>query len=337
MRHPVLHFFFLFLFTPVIGQVNIVTNGSFEETWCGFPYIDGYCHWITPPDDFNTPDGFTNDTTQANCFPCECINDDHTWSGNTYAGDGNHYAGILAYYIQGGQVNGREHIHQELTTPLVGGERYTIGFSAKFGSRSRYIVDHLGLFIADTAIGPTNVFPLNDIILVHPQLDMNQYLGDSTNWTHFSTSYIAEGGEQYITIGNFTPDSLLSVIDNPLYTPTNCLLSDNGAYYFIDDVYILPENDTIGTVDTTASVPLTSPHQLRVSPNPFTDELIIEFSSPVTNAVISLTNISGMEVKKMPDFSGKKAILKRNNLAPGTYFLHIYEEVEHVQKVLLQP
>jgi hypothetical protein len=234
------------LFAAVSAQ-NYVPNHSFEQTGCGNPYITVYkfCSWTVPPNDGNTPDGFEG-TSPLNCFPCSCLPNQNTMAGDTYPLDGQYFAGILGYYIQGGQVNAREYIHAQLVQPLVAGQSYFIGFGVKHGGRSKYVIDHMGMFISDTAIGPSNTAPLYDLIPVTPQVDISQPLGDSLSWTYVSAIYTAAGGEQYVTIGNFTPDSLLNISINPNNSPadTTCLLARYGAYYFIDDVFVYEEAPT---------------------------------------------------------------------------------------------
>src|SRR5687768_12814286 len=109
---------------------NLVPNGSFERRFCGSPYISAFrfCDWIRPPGDMNTPDGFVDSGvgTSFNCFPCDCAPGEHTMLGNTYAYAGSAFVGVLGYYIQGGQTNGREYIHAQLMRPLVAGRTYQI-------------------------------------------------------------------------------------------------------------------------------------------------------------------------------------------------------------------
>ena len=65
---------------------------------------------------------------------------------------------------------------------------------------------------------------------VTPQLETNQgWLTESEGWIYVSGCFIAEGGEQFITLGNFHPDS-----ETPILEP--CF---NGiSYYYIDDVVL---------------------------------------------------------------------------------------------------
>lgn len=55
-------------------------------------------------------------------------------------------------------------------------------------------------------------------------------LSDTVNWTLISGSFTAAGGERFITIGNFLPDSLITIDSFPVWTYPD-------AYYYIDDVF----------------------------------------------------------------------------------------------------
>lgn len=266
--------FFALIVSLGLSAQNFVQNGSFENR-CGYPHIyyKGICHWKRPPNDGNTPDLFKN-SPSGNCYPCSCFNGDHTFAGNTYAYDGKYFLGMLGYYIQGGQQNGRENIQTELSIPLEAGKTYFIGFALKFGSRSAFSMNNFGMYVSDSAVGPTNLPPNMDVILVKPQLDLGRHLPDSTGWTVMQAKYIANGGERFVTLGNFTPDSLLSVVTNPDYDTLSdgCLLVQYGAYYFIDDVFVY---------DSTSFNPmeiedLHSNNDIMVYPNPADHQIVIK-------------------------------------------------------------
>ena len=63
-------------------------------------------------------------------------------------------------------------------------------------------------------------------------------LADSKEWQEVSGEFEAEGGERFLTIGNFAPfnHSRVTPIEN-----TNAMLQ--GAYYYIDDVSVVAVGD----------------------------------------------------------------------------------------------
>ena len=76
-----------------------------------------------------------------------------------------------------------------------------------------------------------------------PQIISTLFLTDTLNWMRIGGYYKANGGEQYITIGDFKP-----------FTTGDTLNTGNdtypGAYYYIDDVTVkkIVGCDTIDTV-----------------------------------------------------------------------------------------
>lgn len=302
---------------------NLVNNGSFEQVYCGSQYVTIYkfCDWKVPPNDLNTPDGYHN-YSPLNCYPCDCLPDQHTMAGDSYALDGDYFVGILGYYPQGGQINAREYIQTELDEPFQAGQAYEIGFGVKYGSRSKYIIDHMGMHISDSAVGPTNAAPLFDLIPVNPQLDVNQSFGDSSNWTVLSFTYQATGGERFITIGNFVPDSLLSLQINPLYDPSDtvCLLTNYGAYYFIDNVFVY----------NITSVGHNEQNEFIISPNPAMNHVFIDVCN-ITVPVRSINVYTPYSNSKLLHLDydsdcGNRFDINLSDFATGIYLIEIIDQ-----------
>jgi gliding motility-associated-like protein len=61
----------------------------------------------------------------------------------------------------------------------------------------------------------------------------NEMLNDTANWTALTFYYQAQGGEEYIYIGNFNDDN------NTSYQTFNANGSVDAAYYYIDDVSLV--------------------------------------------------------------------------------------------------
>ncbi len=327
-------FVIISLNNSILGQINLVSNPSFEETSWNTMFLTSknFTDWILPPNDGNTPDGFTNSYgLNGNCFPGGCLPGQHTFAGNTYAYADENFIGVIGYSIQGGQQNGREYIHQELADELKAGHVYSMGFALKFGSRTKHIIDRFGMFISDTAIGATNTAPLEDIIPVSPQVELNIPLGDSLNWTILSIDYIAFGGEKFITIGNFTPDSLLNISVNPLYSPADTvhLFALYGSYFFIDNVFIY---DLDTTTSTATMVELKSKLDFKLFPNPAND--FVEFSIKEGSVVreITLLDILGRKVK---EFSTDYSLLDLSGVSQGEYFLQLHTESGKITEKLI--
>jgi len=92
---------------------------------------------------------------------------------------------------------------------MIAGHQYCVSFYVSLSDSCWYASDEIGAFFSDTATsfllfpgGPPAPGPWP----VTPQLISGFYVTDRENWTLVSGSFVAQGGEKYITIGNFTQD-----------------------------------------------------------------------------------------------------------------------------------
>jgi gliding motility-associated-like protein len=143
---------------------------------------------------------------------------------------------------------------------------------------SGFALTELGAYLSSAAVTALNLAPLP----YQPQLvsAAHVYLRDTLNWTLISGNYIAQGGEKFITLGNFKDD---------LNTDTlrlNNLSSE--SYYYIDDVSVRP----CDSVYTSSSLTI---------PNIFTP------NNDKVNDVfrIATTNISFLNCKIYDRWGGK--------------------------------
>lgn len=81
-----------------------------------------------------------------------------------------------------------------------------------------------------------------------PQVVNTTLLDDTLNWIKIEGSFIANGTEEYISIGNFYPDSLSGFVHSYPAAPLSGSL--RGAHYFIDDVSVTEIPDVYAGNDT---------------------------------------------------------------------------------------
>lgn len=79
----------------------------------------------------------------------------------------------------------------------------------------------------DTVATPYGVLPTN------PQIQNTRIITDTLNWVKVSGVFTAQGGEQYLTLGNFKNNAQTQTQQ---IQPTGY----NGAAYYIEDVSVLP-------------------------------------------------------------------------------------------------
>jgi len=219
-------FLFLFINTSItIGQ-NLVPNPSFEEySQCpfdvgGFGQLYFAYPWHNPS--YSSPDFFNAcDTLQHMSVP-------YNYFGNENAHTGFGYSGIYCYYVWGFS---REYIQVQLKDSLLMNTRYCVEFYVSLAEKSTYGVNNLGAYLSINSINSNS----DTTIGLSPQIinnDMNP-LTNKTGWKKISGSFVANGGEQYITIGNFNnnPASDTVFVDSTGW---------NGgiSYYYIDDVSV---------------------------------------------------------------------------------------------------
>ena len=217
------------LITTVLKAQNLVPNASFEN-YIVCPHIDSI---------ENAPPWF-NPTSYAlgaspnllnECAPPPLLSDfgvpTNGW-GYQYPRTGKGYAGI---YVFANYEKGREYISVKLDSALIPGRTYCIGYYASLANKDTftiYAIDRMGAYLSNTAFNLNTYY----IIPVVPQIEnpTGHFLSDTLNWMLVSGTYVAQGGEQYITIGNFYAN------DSTNYIPTNVI--NTLSFYYIDDVFV---------------------------------------------------------------------------------------------------
>lgn len=155
----------------------------------------------------------------------------------------NGYIG-LAHSVTGTVFNFfREYFESQLQTALVPNKKYCYRqFLVAIGS-SRWGSDGFGVYFSDTMLSCNLCyFP------VSPQVEWPDSLPitDTLNWLQLSGSFVAAGGENFITIGCFRPDSLIFKIEKNSSSPYCC-----GVYYFIDELSLTLCRPPVLADDTT--------------------------------------------------------------------------------------
>lgn len=248
---PAKQFWFIpvFLVQLVFAQ-NLAPNPSFETITSCPPgnsgISSGYAPpWNRPPGSITTPDLFHSCGTVG--IACSNINvPGNNYGGTSAAFDGVAYAGILTYYTA--CTNCREYIHAPLVSAMVAGTSYEVRMRVKLAPLSRYATDRFGIHLSTTA--PTQ--PSNQPILLTPTWQYPGVHSDKTNWVLMKFSYVATGGEAYITVGNFYNNASTTITDFGS-SGGSCALVTSGNIYYIDSIYVgttvLDESGINFTVD----------------------------------------------------------------------------------------
>ncbi|HYV90569.1 MAG TPA: PKD domain-containing protein [Chitinophagales bacterium] len=229
----ILLYILLFISRIAVSQ-NLVQNPSFEQyTSCpaGNSGITLATPWDVPPGSITTPDYLNSCSTGG--FGCNAVSVPDNFLGSAYAANGNGYAAIITGLYDGCPVC-REYIQSSLTSPLVAGTTYLVQMYVRPGDFNKYVVNNEGIYISIAQISQ----PGNQAITgVTPQAESATIISDTSQWTLVSGTFVAAGGEQYITIGNFH-DNANTLLDTVSFPGGSCILVTEGAMYMIDSVYV---------------------------------------------------------------------------------------------------
>ncbi len=288
------------------SQINLVPNPSFEE-YINCPgledssrFINYMPPWFSPnwgtPDFFNRCDNYTINSNIGVPYNC----------GGSYqqAHTGNGYGGF-----EWCQSDDCEYFSIKLTSSLQEGKRYCIEFYVNLTNNSYWGYDRIGAYLSvDSLCVPTYGY-LHFI----PQIEnpTGHVILDTLNWTLISGSIIAQGGEQYITIGNFRPDSLVQLLINDTVT-------GSWPYYYLDDVSVILCDDTVGINEMEVNK-----SNFNVYPNPVSDKLVVSRKQEAVGS-IEIYNLYGEMVYTLP-FTDYRLPITINvaNLPCGVYVVRI--------------
>lgn len=217
-------FFISFLLTNQIISQNLVPNPSFEDyIQCpdGVAQIDRAIPWFSDRIHSGTTSEYYN---LCNDFFNVCL---ETQMPRTKNG----MSAIVFFGAPSSNTEAREYIEVKLNHPLQQNTSYCISFFVSLIGYATYGVDGFcSCFSMDSVINNSNVSLLNcPFLACSPS---GEIIKDTLNWTKVKMNYISQGGEQFITLGNFKT-----------YLTTNYENTGNSttlypSYYFIDDVSV---------------------------------------------------------------------------------------------------
>ena len=149
--------------------------------------------------------------------------------GNQNPLTGNGYSGIFVF--SNSNTNYREYVETQLISPLVAGQTYEVGFYVSLSDSSDVYIKEIGAHLSGFSLEGnfTSILPFIPQIL-----NSSGYLADKQNWMLIKDYYTANGGEQFMTIGNFKSDAALDL------SIFNGLNPDAVSYYYVDSAFVIP-------------------------------------------------------------------------------------------------
>lgn len=216
-----------------IHAQNLVPNGSFEDKQ--------YCPVGMNNASIRTLIGWTQ-ATKGTPDHFDACNSNQAGVPTNFAGaqnalDGTGYAGMITYTST--KRNYREYLQAKLTRPLSGGEIICVEFWISSAEHSLYVTDAFGVHFSQNAVSHRTHQPLDvQMQMSNPRLHI---VDQHDRWVKLSDTFVAKGGEQYITLGNFLPDDRISRLKRTLLE--GALESSKWAYVYIDQVVVRSVKD----------------------------------------------------------------------------------------------
>ncbi|MFM2226001.1 MAG: hypothetical protein RJA07_2203 [Bacteroidota bacterium] len=257
-----------------------------------------------------TPDGYWN---KGHDFP------KNYHSNNIYPHSDSVCVGAFYMFhgFQGGQTT-REIVEGKLTKPLITNHHYQFSMYVQlFDTIDGNTIDigkivgvnSFSAVFTDTIIPSHNYLPITNY---KPQVQINQMVIDTQHWVLLVDTFIAAGGEQFVSIGNFKPDSLIQyqLVDSI----RNLAIA---SYYYMDDVSLIDLDDTASGVEEQLAV---KSGQLVVYPNPAKESIVVSSKSLVNT--IEVRDVLGrVVIQQIKNSSAQQIQIDVSGLSSGIYFI----------------
>ncbi len=225
---------------PIAAQVNYVLNPSLEQH-DSCPYSGDQIKFATYWQSLDSPQiyQYASDGEPEYLNTCGTGIGAVPYNGyfHHYPRTGNGMAQVGMFSLPNFISYLRDYLQGHLYKPLTAGTSYCVTFYVALENGSDYANNHIGAYL-DNGMIDTTVLP------GLPQTEYTPYLQaldtsiiiDTLNWTKIEGSFIANGTEKFITIGNFYSDSNTDIVSTGFSTYPNAL-------YLVDDISVI-ESDT---------------------------------------------------------------------------------------------
>ena len=328
-------FIYLFIYLFNYGQVNLVPNPSFEDTisdncWAQMgianPTIGPYYftkNWGTYQ--FQSPDFYNVCANSSTVFAYPNPSSiPHHCRGYQFPHFGNSFIGIGLYglsFLPDSTRIETELAVVQLKQVLKANTCYYGEFYMNFSNINAISINQLGMLFTKTDL-TASPFVVDNISPYQIQWDTTTYFTDTLNWVKVSGKFIAQGGEQYLTIGNIRDGAHLKkqFVSTTFTTPCGISNPHRIVYAYIDDValYELPSpqlgalnyticnnSDSLVLGDTARlqtnyqwfanGLPISTSNTIIVKPTQTTNYVLQSKQCGVTNQTITVTYSTNCE------------------------------------------
>ena len=286
-------FSFLFVLIAAKGQAqNLVPNGSFENyTICPDTPNQIYraTGWFQPN---KYPGGYSVNQSSSSDYFNSCSTNSSTdvplnGAGFQFAKSGDAFIGLSLYSYLINENGFREYAEVELLQVLTLGKKYKLKYFLSMTNSSRFSITKFDAHFSTDSLLDSASFDLLTIP-VTPQIQYSGRIDDTLNWVEVNGSFIASGGERFLTLGNFHDGSLCDSMRTSIVSINNCCY----AYYYIDDVSLV-EDSTNGVEELA---------QVEVSVFPIPANNFLQLSSQQVFKEITVMDLRGKMVLQQEPF-----------------------------------
>jgi hypothetical protein len=228
----------------------------------------------------------------------------------------------LSFFVEGNFIG------TPLTAPLENGKSYQVRLFLSLADNARFACRNIGVYFS---LGPpSNSIPL--LLSLNPQVGYSGgFLANKLGWTKIQGEFIAQGGENYLTIGNFDgyANSDTLNLNEGGTQPSICYWE--VAFYFVDDVSVVEidtiqeyeeaevvrePNEAVGVEEQLAM----GSGQVTIWPNPSNGEVYMSYQSMATKTLQwQVTDMAGRVVHVQGVQPGSGNATLGIHLIPGVY------------------
>jgi hypothetical protein len=201
------------------GQANLVGNASFDST-CTGPYPP-YWHGLDSSKCCETQVMSTcNGGVPINGFTYQLPRTGQGYFHTTFFCNG-----CLRCYLVG-----------RLKRPLNQGATYCARYFVNISNNSSFGIDGLGIYFGTNQFDTIRCNKTLVLSFLSAQILNPNIITDTLNWTAIQGTFVANGDEKYIVLGNFKSDSMTNTIslNNPLNLPGTDVCLDDVSCFPID-------------------------------------------------------------------------------------------------------
>lgn len=230
MKLPFSGLILMLFICPLYGQINLVPNPSFE--------YHNQCPNGGRPGGIWNPVPWTDDPLLSSDYYDSCgvpfFDVPGNFTGYQLAQDSFAFIGMALYVMPSMSSEYREYAQVRLADTLEAGRNYCVSFYVSLADTVNYGISNISAFFSPVS-GGTNQATYFTYQAQINNPDSN-FVVDKVGWSKISGSFVANGDEIFMILGNFQPDSLTNFT---IADTSDVTTGEWQAYYYFDNVSVI--------------------------------------------------------------------------------------------------